>query len=59
MLGLFIYLIMILMPVLIPLGVTVTHAVGEFRTRTGSTAKMAKKSVPATTRRPTPAVAPA
>ena len=31
MLGLIAYLMMILLPVLIPLGVTVTHAFGESR----------------------------
>jgi hypothetical protein len=52
MLGLFIYLVMIMLPVLIPLGVTVTHAVGEFRTgRTGRTGRTARRSLPAMTRR--------
>lgn len=54
MLGLFIYLIMILMPLLIPAGVTVVHAVGEFRT--ARTDRPVRKSSPIVTQH-MPAVA--
>lgn len=36
MLGLIAYLMIILLPLLIPLGVTVTHAFGEWRKGLGS-----------------------
>jgi hypothetical protein len=59
MFGLFTYLIMILLPVLIPVGVTVVHAVGEKRTVWAArTDRPARESAPAMPR-PIPAVAPA
>jgi len=59
MLGLFIYLVAIMLPVLIPAGVSVAHAVGEKRASwTARTARTASKSVPMMAR-PIPAAAPA
>jgi len=35
MLGLFIYMIMVLLPILIPLGLTIVHTFGEWRKGVG------------------------